>query len=175
MKTKNLKIKKIYSFNKIYFLKNNINKNNYKNNLYLINSKLKTIIKTIHTYNSNNKQIWFLGFLSPKTYKTKHVFLSRYNYIKGLISNKKFVRLIINNNKKINTINLTKPNLVIIYCLNENTIPLLKELNKYNIPVIVVGSTILNYNCTTYISINQNLKELHSLFSFIVHAVLKTK
>merc|ERR1712113_1060931 len=132
------------SFNRIYFL---------KNNLCHINYKFKQVLKIISNFNYRKKKIWFLGFSSPKNYKTKHMFLSKCSYIKGLASNEKFVKLNIDNNNSKYKINYIKPSLVVIYCLNQKSLLLLREFNRLNIPVLVIGSTLLNFKCTFYIPI----------------------
>ena len=137
MKIKKFKKKK--SFNKVYFL---------KNNLCHIDYKLKQVLKIISSFNCKKKKIWFLGFSSPKNYKTKHIFLSRCSYIKGLVSNEKFVKLNIDNNKSRYKINYIKPSLIVIYCLNQKSLLLLREFNKLNIPVLVIGSTLSKFSKT---------------------------
>ena len=175
MKTKIIKFQKIYSFNRTYFFKNFKKQNRPATVYHKINTKFKTAIKNIYDYNYKNKLIWFIGIEMPVKYKTKHVFLPKSVYIKGLISNTKYISLIINKIKKTYTLNLTKPDLVVIFSLNETSILLLKELSKCNIPVIVLGSQVLKLKYTPFIYINQNVKKLHSFFSFIIHSILKKK
>ena len=173
MKTKSIKLKNFYSFSKIYFLKNKKKTTKSIGNFTQIHSKLKFVIKKIYFYNKYGKVIWFLGFSSPKNYKTRHIFLPKSVYIQGLISNNKFLNLIVSKVKKTYTLTLSKPDLLVIYGLDKNSALLVKEFNKSNIPVIVIGSTFSRFKCSILITINLNLKELHSFFSFIIHSVLK--
>ena len=173
MKNKIIKLKKVYSFNKTYFFKNLETRKDPTALYHKINTKFKTVLRTIYDYSSKNKLIWFVGIEIPKKYKFKHIFLPKSIYIKGLISNKKYVSLITHKIKKTYTLNLAKPDLVLIYCLNKTSILLLKELNKCNIPVIVLDSRGLKINHISYIRINQNLKKFNSFLSFIIHSVLK--
>ena len=157
-----IKRKNIYSFCKVYFL---------KNNLKIIDYRFKQILKIIYDFNYKKKYIWFLGFIVPKKYKGRHLFISKYNYIKGLISNEKFIRLTLNNKKS--NINLIKPSLVVVFCLTKNDLPLLEEFNKLNIPVLIIGSIISKFKCTLYVSVSDNLNELRSFFSFLIFTILK--
>lgn len=169
MKKKSVK-KNIYSCLNLVLLK-------YQGieNILNINVNLKYALKIISTFSKSNKKIWFIGFdsfinLNKLNLSSNYLFLSSDFLIKGVIGNRKYVKL------KSKYHNFKKPELVVILGSNNKIDITNKEISKLNIPIITFGS-IKNLSLKSCYIINIPFKNLETKTKnfcfFLIYSILK--
>lgn len=182
-----MKLKKIinkYNIIELYLLK-------YQSSLTSIFLKknklelhLKQSLKTIYRFHYAKKKIWFIGFpyfsstaVKSLVENSDHLFLSKINWVKGLIGNKRFVK---NDFKKTKNTSrdyaFKHPDLLVIFNLDLKTSETLKEFYKLDTPIIIFGTKkegFLFFNFLSYVPINVKEKKLSLLCVFLLHSILK--
>ena len=169
MKKKLVK-KNIYSYLNLVLLKYQDIKN-----ILNINVNLKYALKIINIFSKSNKKIWFIGFdslinLNKLNLNSNYLFLSSNFLIKGVIGNKKYVKL------KSKYHNFKKPELVVILGFNNKINITIKEISKLNIPIILFGS-IKNLSLKSCYIISVPFKNLETKIKnfcfFLIYSILK--
>jgi len=140
-----------------------------------ISTHLKHALKIIYKFNKNKKVIWFVGFdsfipIKSLILKSKHVFLPKDFWVKGLVGNKKFVK------PKVKSYSLQMPNLVVIFDCNSKITEIVKEFNKQDIPIIIFGSfskLSLRSCYIKFVPILDFEKKIKSFCFFLIYSILK--
>lgn len=182
MKLKNSKIKNRYTLIKLYLLKHQIYKTKtFKTFVYdslnFLEFSLKQILTLIHLYNSKNKKILFIGFpySNKKSFlkSSKHLFIPKNFWLnekeESLFETKQKVDF-----KKINS---TVKNFDLIIFLNPTFqhLEILQELNKFQIPLILIGNDkITNLKFSQYnVSAFTLRPTTKKFFFFLISTILK--
>lgn len=171
-------------------------KNTIETNFYLVEQeakyRLKKIFNIIFQFHARQKRIMFIGkslpnlkYLKTALSKTKHLFIPKSVWVKGLLSNpyKCFYSLLITRvskrNKNINFLMKLKKRIDLVVVLDEPTsLQMLKEGFLKGIPTIALNSDINNSSAksTTYRMYgNYNFIEKPSVFYNILASILKRK
>lgn len=151
---------------KLHLLKYQMYKNNFNTSFNNINIELKQALKIIYLYKNKNKKILFIGF--PFNIKTQNqlnqIFMSKIILNKKL-QNNKLNLMSYNENKKID--------LIVFSQTSKNDFNTIKELKKFNIPLILFGNFDSNKFVQNYI-INSSLKKnyLKKFCWFLIFSIL---
>ncbi len=181
MKLKNFKIKK-YTLLKLYLLKYQAHKTNFRNStakiIDYIELCLKQALNLIYLYHSSNKRILFIGFPYIKKKSilkdSQHFFLQKKLWVNGLVSNKK-----VNSipgflpSKSLST---DKPfDLVVLFNASTKDIFALKELSSAGYPLIILGSQISLKSINTIYTVPTFLlkRNMKQLCSFLIYSILR--
>ena len=156
---------------------------NYNDLLYL-----KQVLTIIFKYHKNKKTIMFLGApteiinkYKKKIFKTKHIFISKNYWIKGLLTNKNAFVKGLKKKKSLNFKNLhiqkylkkkKKPNLLLIFN-HKNKREILKEAAKLKIPVIsFITNKADDYISYPIIINNKNKIKYNNLIFYLLNPLL---
>ena len=163
----------------------------YQNNITPIFPKktkvilhLKQSLKIIYNFHHLKKKIWFVGFsdfslplVNNLTEHSNHLFLSKVNWVKGLIGNKKFVKSKFKNTQHPGKNHVFKqPDLLVIFNLDFKTSETLKEFYKLDTPTVIFGAenfSIPSFNILSFVPIKTKEKKIGSLILFLLHSILK--
>ena len=159
--------------------------NNCTNLLYL-----KQVFSIIFEYNENKKTIMFLGVplkiinnYKRKIFKSKHIFIPKNYWTKGLLTNKNSFSKGLKNKRMVSVKNLhvrkylakkKKPNLLIIFN-HKNKFEILKETTKLKIPVV----SLFDFDESNYVLYpivsNENKIRYNHLIFYLLISLFKRK
>lgn len=160
--------KKSRSLIKLHLLKYQIYKNNLNINLNNVNIELKQALKVIYLYNNKKKNILFIGF--PFTTKLQNhlnqSFMTKIELEKKLQINNK--GLSHNNGKDFD--------LIVFNSTSLKDSKFIKELEKYNLPLILFGNFDLVLNVKTYnVKVSLNKNYMKKFCWFLIFSILTKK
>ena len=161
--------KKSRSLIKLHLLKYQIYKDNLNINLNNVNIELKQALKIIYLYNKKKKNILFIGF--PFTTKLQNhlnqSFMSKIELEK---------KLQINNNKCLSNNNGKDFDLIVFNSTSSKDSKFMKELKKFNLPLILFGNfdSVLDVN-TYNVKVSLNKNYMKKFCWFLIFSILTKK
>lgn len=128
---KNFK-QKYRSLIKLHLLKYQIYKNNLNTSFNNVSIELKQALKIIYLYNKKKKKILFIGFpFNTKLQnQLQHSFMSKIDLKKKLQTS----------NLVLSDTETKEPNLIVINATSKADTSVVRELKKFNIPLILFGT-----------------------------------
>lgn len=153
---------------KLHLLKYQIYKNNLNISLNNVNTELKQALKVIYLYNNKKKKILFIGF--PFNTKLQNqldqIFMSKIDLKKNLQ----------NNNIYLSGSNVKKPDLIVFNSTSLKDSKITKELKKFNLPLILFGSSDLVSNFKTYnVKVSLEKNYIKNFCWFLIFSILTKK
>lgn len=151
---------------KLHLLKYQVYKNYFNTSFNNITIELKQALKIIYLYNKKKKKILFIGFpFNVNTHnKLNQIFTSKLDFNKKF-QNSGLNSLYYNKNKK--------PDLIVFSQTSKTDFKILKELKKYNIPLILFGNLNNNKIIQNYV-VNGYLKKnsIKKFCWFLIFSIL---